>query len=160
MKLELKVRRLNKWGRVSSPTSTFGYVFQVAFVLAVAGLLTVGHFRSRHGADLRPLVFAMVFVPFLFIHVRDLMAWLLATDSEREQFRHEVKTASQLDRSRLSSPSTPMDSRLVLLVATVMFGFMATALSERPPLVAIPVLGWLYVAIRVASERRRERRST
>jgi hypothetical protein len=156
MMLELKIRR-GKGGHISSPTSTAGYVFQLVLMLAVGLLMGMGALHSKRASDSTLLLVVAVLGTLLFIHTRDLIAWLLATDAEREKFQHEVESAERF-RSLGPRVSAPMDSRLLLVVATVMFGFMAFSLLERPLLVVIPVLGWLYVAIRVISERRRARR--
>jgi hypothetical protein len=152
MKLELRVR-YNR-GRVASPTTTAGYVGQIALVLAFALALALDLTLNDRGSDWRRLPPGAILGTLLFIFTRDALAWFQATDIEREAFRREVMAARELG-TRWAPPLSPSNQSLVLLAsATVMFGFMGVILwMHVRPLVVIPALGWLYVIIRTVPPR-------
>jgi hypothetical protein len=154
MKFELKVRR-GKGGSVSSPTTTAGYVAQVLFILALSVLINWA-LLDHAGVTGRLLSLAMS-VFMLSRATRDAIAWFQATGLEREEFRREVESASLTPFRPGPLPTEGTGSLVLPLAATVMFGFMGNIFwAHARPLIVLPVLGWLYVIIRVVTQKRRE----
>lgn len=154
MKLQLKIR-FGRSGRVSSATSATGHLAHIAFLLVCNAIPGVA---LNHGPfNWRVLPFVVVGGAMLLIAIRDAIAWFQATDMEREKFRREVEQLELLPR--MAPQNQGLDGMAVLALATLMFGLMGAVLwKELRPMVVIPVLGWLYVAIRVGLIKRCEGR--
>ena len=147
--------RYGKHGSISSPVSTSGYVAQLVFVMAVVAFIVIGIFRRGRPAE---WALALPIGSFLlFRALRDLIAWVTASASQREHFRAEIERArADREQARLTTP--PMTRRecvedLALLALTAgFFGLVLVrvALGNRPGdnpsaaiCAAVLVSGWL-----------------
>jgi hypothetical protein len=152
MKLKLKVRFHNRGGRVSSATSTAGHVVKIVFFLVAGSIPGLGLLDDP--IDPRVFLFLLPVVVMLLLEIRDAIAWLQATDKERQAFCHEVDSLTPMPP--LDRNSKSLDGMALLAIATLMFGLFGFVLWRGPrPLVVIPILGWLYVAVRVGIQKRR-----
>src|SRR4051812_27213676 len=93
MHLELKIRH-GKGGYPSSPTTTSGYLGWAVIIWAVSGAIAVAAASKEHGW--RVLFILAILGLKAFTVTRDLVAWLLATEAERDDFRQRLEA----DRER------------------------------------------------------------
>ena len=154
--MKLTIRH-GKSGRVSSPTTTAGYVAQLALVLLFLVVLVLA---ARHPKNPAAWWFALlILVAFSGVALRDTLAWFRASPEERQAFVGQIKEIRAEQSGRRAASTTPASSRWFTLGATVFvmlpFVMMVVVAPSMWPLLALPGAGIAYVAVRLRAEAKK-----